>query len=110
MLTGKAKKEFEEWMDETYPKLNEIDLSNTGKEQYLLLPLSAQFGIIQEWLREKKLCVFIRNCKDGNYLEAYYSKIIKTDTLEDLYDSGVNISWEEAAKEAINKLNTIINE
>ena len=108
ILTGKAKEEFFNWLDNQ--GVNGIDISNWEFEKFQLLSNVSQNALIIEWFDSAGIYISI------NYVDFYDE--LRNDTGFETYvtNKGLSVKFrsvssrQEALTEAIKKANEIYNE
>ena len=102
ILTGKAKKEFFNWLDNQ--GVNGIDISNWEFEKFHLLSNVSQNSLIIEWFDSVGIYV---NSSGLTLSKTFISDVSVNDNCEYNYD-GFRIR-KEATEQAIKKANEIYN-
>ena len=107
ILTGKAKKDFFNWLDNQ--GVNGIDISNWEFEKFHLLSNVSQNSLIIEWLDSVGIYISI------NYVDFYDELRNNTGFETYVTNKGLSIKFrsvssrQEAIKQAIKKANEIYN-
>jgi len=107
-LTGKAKKSFEEWYISTIEMVEMESIDDSFDiNGFYDLPLSMQFGVIQDWADSIGFSLII----NWNWtVRRYYILLRDKDKGEKICNVGQYFTMTEARNAAIEKLNQIVNE
>lgn len=109
MLTGKNRKQFEEWYNKRYP--NDGDVESLNVYRFYLIPPEMQLGVYLAYYRSigydiETLRYEIYSTLNG----CYYEWIIIIDNENQIEENKEFNSRDEAYKEAFKKADELINE
>ena len=112
ILTGKAKEEFFNWLDNQ--GVNGIDISNWEFEKFHLLSNVSQNSLIIEWFDSVEIYINIEPYIGGGDVVFYFGVINRrADFIDEHYSSANDDIYfgtrQEALTEAIKKANEIYN-
>ena len=112
ILTGKCKQDFEEWFNKGVT--DKLSYGTYLLGRFYGVPLSMQFGVIQEFADSVKICVTVQPIDDWNW---WGFDVILEDSMSPFFVAFDSViigkeyaSRQEAQEAAIAKFNEIYNE
>lgn len=106
LLTGKCKKDFKEWF---YLKNMYISLSDRFYEEFKEMPLTMQYGVMEDFFIDKNLILHIEPyfiLSLDNELLCFKNKLLKN---KDIDSQNSYLDINTARKKVIEKANKIYN-